>query len=64
MDENNEPGRKLEDYPMRYCPVCGPGAGYMGVATYHGEPYGYYCRKCLKVYGRDDPRLEAASQGG
>ena len=52
MEEKHPP--KLEKHLPRYCPNCGPEAGYMDILSFLGtKSDGYFCPKC-KGYFVDD----------
>jgi len=49
MEEEHPPGHEERD--RRYCPECGPEAGYMDSLSFLGErPDGYFCTRCGGCY--------------
>ena len=49
----------MEEYPTRYCPECGPDAGYMDVLMFLGiQPDGYVCISCGGLYNTVDGNLK------
>ena len=56
MDE--KPAKKLEDYPPRHCPDCGPESGYLNILMFLGmEPDGYVCPICRGYFAEVDGEL-------
>ncbi len=54
---------RTEEYPPRYCPECGPEAGYMDVLLFMGvQPDGYVCQKCKGFYHEVDGDLKRLAQ--
>ncbi len=50
---------RTEEYPPRYCPECGPEAGYMDILLFMGvQADGYVCRKCKGLYDDVDGKLK------
>lgn len=53
---------RLEDVPLRYCPECGPDAGYMQVLLFLGiEPDGHVCKSCNGLYDLEEGRKRLAT---
>lgn len=53
---------RIEDVPPRYCPDCGPGAGYMQVLVFMGiTPDGYVCKSCEGLYDLKEGRKRLAT---
>jgi hypothetical protein len=49
----------IEEYPPRYCPECGPEAGYMGTLLFLGiQPDGYVCKSCNGYFDEIDGQLK------
>jgi hypothetical protein len=54
---------RMEEYPSRYCPECGPEAGYMDVLLFMGvQADGYVCLKCKGLYDQVEGNLKRLAQ--